>query len=170
MLLGKKLYEPKFKYRGEGVMIGNNFTCAGEWNSMIGEDTSIGQNNIFFATRAPLRIGKKVITAPNVTIVTGDHRTDLIGVYMRDVTEEMKLPENDQPVVIEDDVWIGTNVVILKGVTIGEGSVIAAGAVVTKDVEPYTIFINEKKQKKRFTPEEIDEHKRLLREKSIKNS
>ena len=43
------------------------------------------------------------------------------------------------PIVIEDRAWIGFNAIILKGVTIGEGSVVAAGAVVTKDVEPYTV-------------------------------
>ena len=44
-----------------------------------------------------------------------------------------------KPVIIENDVWIGANVIILPGVTIHEGSIIAAGAVVTKDVECYTI-------------------------------
>ena len=46
----------------------------------------------------------------------------------------------DQPVVIEDDVWVGANVTILKGVTIGHGSVVAAGAVVTKSCPPYSII------------------------------
>ena len=43
------------------------------------------------------------------------------------------------PVVIEDDVWLAARVVVLKGVTIGRGAVVAAGAVVTKDVPPYTL-------------------------------
>ena len=46
----------------------------------------------------------------------------------------------NQPVVIEDDVWVGANVTILKGVTIGHGSVVAAGAVVTKSCPPYSII------------------------------
>ena len=46
---------------------------------------------------------------------------------------------DDRPVVIGDDVWIGGNCMIMAGVTIGEGAVIAGGAVVTKDVEPYSI-------------------------------
>jgi acetyltransferase-like isoleucine patch superfamily enzyme len=48
-------------------------------------------------------------------------------------------PEDVAPVVIEEDVWIGTNCMVLKGVTIGRGAVIAAGAVVTKDVPPFTV-------------------------------
>lgn len=56
------------------------------------------------------------------------------------------------PVIINDDVWIVANVTILKGVKIGEGSVIAAGSVVTKDVEPYCIYggVPAKKLKHRF--------------------
>lgn len=50
---------------------------------------------------------------------------------MDEVTAAEKLPKNDQPVILEEDVWCGANVMILKGVTIGRGSVIAAGAVVT---------------------------------------
>lgn len=45
------------------------------------------------------------------------------------------------PVVIEDDVWIGLNAIILKGVKIGRGAVVGAGSVITRDVEPYTIVV-----------------------------
>ena len=75
-----------------------------------------------------------------------------------------KLPENDAPVVIEDDVWIGANVTRLKGVTIGRGSVVAAGAVVTKSCPPYSIIggVPAKVLKMRFTPEEIVKHESIL--------
>ena len=75
-----------------------------------------------------------------------------------------KLPENDAPVVIEDDVWCGANVTILKGVTIGRGSVVAAGAVVTKSCPPYSIIggVPAKILKRRFSKEEIIEHERNL--------
>lgn len=75
----------------------------------------------------------------NVTIITGNHRTDIIGKTMISVTINEKLPENDENVVINDDVWIGANAIILKGVTIGKGSVVGAGSVVTKDVPKYSI-------------------------------
>lgn len=75
------------------------------------------------------------------------------------------MPENDAAVVIEDDVWTGGNVMILKGVTIGRGSVIAAGAVVTKSCTPYSIIggVPAKVLKMRFTPEEIEQHERIIR-------
>ena len=58
---------------------------------------------------------------------------------MYDITDKEKLPDNDEDVFIEDDVWVGANSTILKGVRIGRGAIIAAGAVVNKDVPPYTI-------------------------------
>lgn len=80
------------------------------------------------------------------------------------MTDDEKLPENDMPVVIEDDVWCGANVIILKGVTIGHGSVVAAGAVVTKSFPPYSIIggVPAKLIRMRFTPEQIEDHERLF--------
>lgn len=134
----------------------------GLWNMTVGDYTSIPKGATFYCTEAPLTIGKKVIFGPHPTIITGDHRIDVIGKYIMDSTE--KLPENDAPVVIEDDVWTGANVTILKGVTIGRGSVIAAGAVVTKSFPPYSIIggVPAKLLKMRFTPAEIEKHERIL--------
>ena len=72
--------------------------------------------------------------------------------------------ENDAPVIIEDDVWTGANITILKGVTIGRGSVIAAGAVVNKSCPPYSIIggVPAKVLKYRFSIEEVLKHERLL--------
>ena len=134
-------------------------------NLSVGDGTSIPKGATLYCTDAPLTIGRKVIFGPRPTIVTGDHRTNLIGKYIIDVTTEEKLPENDQPVVIEDDVWCGANVTILKGVTIGRGSIVAAGAVVTHSFPPYSVIggVPAKLLKMRFTPEEIVEHERMLR-------
>ncbi len=154
-----------FKHRGENVLIGANFVYSNESNISIGDNTSIGMNCIMFATKAEINIGRYVMFGPNVSVITGDHRIDLIGEYMRNVTNDMKLPENDKPVTIMDDVWVGINAVITKGVTIGEGSIIAAGAIVLTDVSPYTIYISKDKQIPRFTDEQILEHKKLLMQK-----
>lgn len=137
----------------------------GLWNMTVGDYTSIPKGATFYCTIAPLTIGKKVIFGPKPTIITGDHRIDIIGKYIIDVTDAEKGPEHDAPVVIEDDVWCGANVTILKGVTIGRGSVVAAGAVVTKSFPPYSIIggVPAKLIKMRFTPEEIEEHERLIK-------
>lgn len=74
------------------------------------------------------------------------------------------MPENDAPVIIEDDVWTGANITILKGVTIGRGSVVAAGAVVNKSCPPYSIIggVPAKVLKFRFTIDEVLEHEKKL--------
>ena len=165
--LWDKMWAPVWKrcmkHCGEGVYLRPMLSdIKGLWNLSVGDGTSIPKGSTIYCTDAPCTIGKKVLFGPNPTIITGDHRIDVIGKYIMDSTE--KLPENDAPVVIEDDVWTGANVTILKGVTIGRGSVIAAGAVVTKSFPPYSIIggVPAKLLKMRFTPDEIEKHERLL--------
>jgi len=81
------------------------------------------------------------MSGPNLTIITGDHRTDILDRPMMSIAETEKLPDNDQDVIIGNDVWLGSNVTILKGVHVADHCVIAAGAVVTKDVQPkYSVW------------------------------
>lgn len=161
-------WKRSMKSCGKGVYL-RPMSCdiKGLANISIGDGTLIPKGSTFYCTRAELRIGNKVIFGPNPTIITGDHRIDIIGKYIIDVTDSEKLPDQDAPVVIEDDCWIGANVTILKGVTIGRGSVIAAGAVVTKSCEPYSIIggVPAKLIKMRFTPEQIIVHENILNEK-----
>ena len=81
-----------------------------------------------------VEMGNYVMIAPNFSVVGDDHRMDQVGVpYIfsgRPVLKETR---------IEDDVWIGRNVMLRAGVKVGRGALIAMGAVVTKDVEAYTI-------------------------------
>lgn len=156
-------YKRSMKHCGKGVYL--RPTCSdlkGLWNMSIGDYSSIPKGSVFYCTEAPLTIGNKVIFGPNPTIITGDHRIDVIGKFIIDSHE--KLPENDAPVVIEDDVWTGANITILKGVTIGRGTVVAAGAVVTKSCPPYSIIggVPAKMLKYRFSIDEILEHEKKL--------
>lgn len=153
------------KHCGKGVLLHPmSSDIRGLWNLSVGDGTSIPKGSTIYCTDAPLTIGRKVIFGPRPTIITGDHRTDIIGKYIIDVTVQEKLPENDQPVIIEDDVWCGANVTILKGVTIGRGSVVAAGAVVTKSFPPYSIIggVPARLLKKRFSETDIREHERII--------
>lgn len=82
-------------------------------------------------------IGDRVSIAPNVTIISESEPNNspkLAAIkYVKD-----KLVK-DEKVIIENDVWLGASVTILPGVRIGEGAIVGAGAVVTKNVEPYTV-------------------------------
>lgn len=156
-------YKGSMRHCGKNVYLRpSSSDFKGLWNLSVGDYTSIPKGSVFYCTEAPLIIGKKVIFGPRPTIITGDHRIDVVGKYIMDSND--KLPENDAAVVIEDDVWTGANVTILKGVTIGRGSVAAAGAVVTKSCPPYSIIggVPAKVLKMRFTPVEIEKHERIL--------
>ena len=148
---------------GRNVNIGKGCSFYGAENIYVGDDVYIGPKAMFLTTEAKIVMGKKIMFGPEVAIVTGNHRIDLLGRYMFDIQVDEKKLENDQDVVIKDDVWIGLRAIILKGVTIGEGSVIAAGAIVTKDVPPYSIYLSKDRIIPRFTEAEIEIHKESLR-------
>jgi len=80
-------------------------------------------------------IGNHVMIGPNCWIFSRNHKHDRI-----DITMDLQGYEEEKPVVIHDDVWIGANVTILPGVEIGKGSVIGASTVVTKNVPEYSIY------------------------------
>lgn len=111
-----------------------------------------------------LYIGDYVSIGPETVILMGGnhtHRTDWFSCFpFADRVKESYAGKG--PTVIHDGVWIGLRALIMPGVTIGEGAVVAAGAVVTKNLEPYTIYGGNpaKEIRKRFPPEQI---RRLLR-------
>lgn len=166
--INKILIEPCLKAAfaecGYKIKIGRHCDVRCPENIYIGNNVQIGPYATLWTTKAKIIMGNNIAFGPHVFIITGDHRFDIIGKYMFSITNEEKLSQNDQNVIIQDDVWIGANVIILKGVTIGEGSIIAAGCLVNKDVEPYSIYAGSpsKKIKSRFTDDEIRQHKALL--------
>ncbi|HYC21794.1 MAG TPA: acyltransferase [Candidatus Bathyarchaeia archaeon] len=103
----------------------------------VGDDVYLGPRAVLSAPRSAIHIGSKVLFGPDVMVLGGDHNTSLVGRFVHDVLE--KRPEDDAPVVIEDDVWVGARAIVLKGVKVGRGAIVAAGAIVTRDVAPYAI-------------------------------
>lgn len=163
---GREITEQLASFGGVGknVSLLTKGIIKGAQNIFLGDNVFLCEDLQLLTTRAKIIIGNNVIISSFTSIITGNHRTDLVGKYMTDIDEPSeKLPENDQDVVIEDDVWIGTHAIILKGVHIGTGSVIAAGAVVAKDVPPYSVFISNEKVLPRFSSDEIKEHERKLK-------
>lgn len=97
---------------------------------IIGDHTRIGLHNTIIG---PVTIGSHVNLAQGITVTALNHNFE---------DSDKRIDEqgvSTTPVIIEDDIWIGANAVILPGVTIGNHSVVAAGAVVTKNVPPHSL-------------------------------
>ncbi len=155
------LLRPAFKSYGTNFIF-DPYSSFSYKNITVGHDVFIGEGAHFSATESSIKIGNKVMFGPHVILVTGDHNSRIAGRYMKDVKH--KEPEDDQPIIIEDDVWLGCGVIVLKGVTIGAGSIIAAGAVVTKDVPANSIVggVPAKLLKSRFDKDDWQKHKQFL--------
>ncbi len=149
---------------GRNVMIKPSTSIfKGLENIYISDDVRIARYAVIYTTKARVYIGSKVGIAPYLKIITGNHHINCIGHFMFD-GDYNKSKDDDKDVIIEGDSWFGINVTILAGVTIGRGSVIAAGAVVTRSCPPYSIIggVPAKVLKFRFTVDEVIEHERLL--------
>jgi acetyltransferase-like isoleucine patch superfamily enzyme len=106
-------------------------------NIEVGDDVSIGRGAELLAAKSKIIIGNKVMFGPKVTIIGGRHNTSVVGRFMYDVHE--KRSDDDLGVVFEDDIWVASCAIFLRGVRVGRGSIIAAGALVNKNVLPYTV-------------------------------
>ena len=134
----------------------------------IGNNTYIGK---YVAIETNVQIGDSVLIANSVKMVgRSDHDYTAIGYPIRFAPWIGNLSSGTtarkEYINIENDVWIGIGVILLSPINIGRGAIIAAGSVVTKNVEPYTIVGGNPARviKMRFTPEEI-----LIHERKIKN-
>lgn len=116
----------------------------------------IGPQSIIYPK---VTIGNYTMIANDVYIIGADHYFQQPGIPMVFAGREYL-----RETIIGNDVWIGARAIIMVGVKIGNGAIVAAGSVVTKDVEPYAIYggVPAKKIKDRFTPEQITEHEQML--------
>lgn len=129
---------------------------------ILGNDVGIGYRCLF---QCDTMIGNKVLIASDVAFINSDdHRTDIVGKYISDSGRGDKFD-----IVVEDDVWIGHGAIIMSPSRIGRGAVVAAGAVVTKDVKPYAIVggVPAGVIKMRFSVEDIQRHERLTAESGV---
>ncbi len=117
---------------GRAVTIYPNVSIRGRGRLTIGDCCSIN-GGVIFGLTCDLTMGRHVMVANNVSFRTADHEYADLALPM------LEQGERALPIVIGDDVWIGANATILRGITIGQGAIIAAHAVVVKDVQPFEI-------------------------------
>lgn len=97
----------------------------------IGNNSDLGINSVI---QRHVTIGNDVMMGRDVIIMTNSHETSNVLIPIR-----LQGAKDVRPVIIGNDIWIGSRVIILPGVNIGDGSIIGAGAVVTRDIEPYSV-------------------------------
>jgi putative colanic acid biosynthesis acetyltransferase WcaF len=113
---------------GEKVLLRNTVTCNYPWRLAIGNNSWVGDEVTLYCLEC-IRIGDNVVISQQAYLCTGthDHRDPRFGLEVR-------------PVIIEAGAWIGLGALIMPGVTIGEGALIGARAVLTHDALPWTIY------------------------------
>jgi len=99
---------------------------------VIGKETRIGMSNVIIG---PVTIGNSVIFAQNIVLSGLNHSYENIDLPISNQKE------TTSPIIVEDECWVGANAVITAGVTLGKHSVVAAGAVVTKNIPPYCVAV-----------------------------
>jgi len=143
-MLGSRavLGEGLLVFGGHNIRVGTDFTCwrfctlAAYDNGVIeiGDRVSLNANVYINACIGGcIIVGNDVLIGPNVVMRTSDHVTAALD---KPIREQGHVKGH---ITLEDDVWLGANVTLVGGTLIGRGAVVAAGAVVTRDVQPYTI-------------------------------
>jgi len=127
----------------ESIHLGRMFSCgknclltAEGGKLVIGDRVSLNTNvQLNASVGGSITIGDDVLVSPNVTIRSANHSFQRSDIPIR------KQGHTCGDITIEDDVWLGSNVVVLRDVTIGQGAIIGAGAVVTHDIPPMSIAV-----------------------------
>lgn len=158
----KLIIKKSLSKTGKNFRFGSNSIFSDYSLITIGDNVFIGDYSVI-NTVVPVSIGNNVMFGPEVMIIGGDHNFSVVGKNMKDV----KTGGVNLPIVVEDDVWVGSRAIILKGVIIGEGSVVGAGALVTKSLPPYSVCMGSpcNPVKCRFSLEDLIKHLSLVNSK-----
>jgi len=147
-------YYSSFKSAGKNVRLSYGGTITRPNELSLGSNIFIGKGFVISARNMVL--GNDIMIGPYFLAECDDHVFDLPGRTMFSTRETRKI----EGIKIENDIWIGGHVTVLKGVTIGEGCIIGAGSVVTKSMPPYSICngIPCKPRKARFSNKDLADH------------
>jgi len=126
-------YSGLMEHAGANLRVAEQVLINNPRNVSVGDNCYFGTGVQLYPWNAPIRIGNNVLIAAGVRMITRKHG-------FGDLSHPMaRQGYTNAPIVVEDDVWIGFGAVILPGVTIGKGSIVGSNAVVTRDVDPFTI-------------------------------
>jgi acetyltransferase-like isoleucine patch superfamily enzyme len=155
---------------GKNIHVGSGSVIEAPFCLEIGDNVYIGK---YCTIECDGYIGNNVLIANNVGLIGRyDHDFSMVGVPVRQSPWIGNLEYEGQgkglKIDIEDDVWIGYGSIILTGIRIGKGSIIAAGSVVNQDIPPYAIAAGNpaRVKKYRFTQAQITEHEQRLNQNS----
>ena len=128
----EQLIKKIFAKTGENILVESSFQCDYGYNIFVGENFYMNHNGVILDA-AKVEFGDNVFIAPNCGFYTAGHPID--------IEQRNKGLEYAKPIKVGDNVWIGGNVVVLPGVTIGNNCVIGAGSIVVKNIPDNSIAV-----------------------------
>lgn len=153
----------KLGFCGKDVYIGYPISIHNPMNFFIEDKASIKSNSIIINTTGKVIIKKYATVAQGATIITGNHH--IVKGKSLYTSISKRLADIEKDIIIEEDSWLGTNVTLLSGVTIGRGCIVGAGSVVRNSTPPYSVVIGNPAKVIRFvfsSLEDIIEHEKAL--------
>lgn len=160
----REVLRPWLRRRYRLAELGEGFHWARDGKMTFGDGSRIGRYAYVgtgFECEGPAVIGDLCMISAGCKVVGADHTFDTVGTPTR-----LGFPAEARPATIFGvDSWIGRNVLIMEGVRIGAGAIVGSGALVTRDVQPYTIVggVPAKVLRHRFPDEQVSQHDRALR-------
>lgn len=155
-------------YMSDTAYVSRKTKIVGSKNVFLYDKAVIRQNAVIHAGSARFIMKKYSSSASGLVVSTGTHLS-VVGCWRREINEAKKReldPQNTSSgdVVVEEEVWLATNVVLMPGVVVGRGSAVGAGSVLRRSVPPYSTVMGNPARVVgfRFTPEQIIEHEKAL--------
>lgn len=145
-------------YCGKNVVLHKPNICSNPGNMYLYDNTSIMKNWIVLSDTGRFIMKEHSIASTNLVVITGNHNRVIDHTLQDSIAN--RLADEEKDVICEEEVWLGSNVVLLPGVTIGRGATVAAGSVVNRDLPPYSLCagVPAKVKKMYWTKEQILNH------------
>lgn len=147
---------------GKNVVLHKPNICSKPVNMFLYDNTSIMKNWLLLSDTGKFIMKEHSIASANLVVITGNHNRVIEHTLQDSIAN--RLADEEKDVICEEEVWLGSNVVLLPGVTIGRGATVAAGSVINRDLPPYTLCagVPARVKKVYWTEEQILKHEELV--------